>query len=299
MITSPQNDKLKEIRRLQRRPEDRFVAEGEDLVAAAEQAGWPAVYRLEAGVDVEPALLDAVSGLGSGTRVIGVYERRYAAPGGPLCVALWGVRDPGNVGAVLRSALAFGAASVALGPDCADPFGPKAVRASMGAIFALPVARVDDPADLPGARIGLAARTGAPLTGPLDGPVTIVVGAERTGLPGDVLAACNAVAHIPIASESLNAAMAATVALYEVTRGRAPACAGRASTADSRIAATADPATTADTTDPADPGAATPAAGEDPTPDTRTTADPGAVADVLAEPAPPASNPRIARVSAS
>jgi len=179
MITSPQNDKLKEIRRLQRHPEDRFVAEGEDLVAAAEQAGWPAVYRLEAGVDVDPALLDAVSGLGSGTRILGVYERRYTAPAGPLVAALWGVRDPGNVGAVLRSALAFGAASVALGPDCADPFGPKAVRASMGAIFKLPVARVDDPADLPGVLIGLAARTGAALTGPLDGPVTILVGAEH------------------------------------------------------------------------------------------------------------------------
>src|SRR6185436_7282931 len=189
MITSPQNDKLKEIRRLQRRPESRFVAEGEDLVAAAEKAGWPALYRLEAGVDVEPALLDAVSGLGSGTRVIGVYERRYVAPAGPLCVALWGVRDPGNVGAVLRSALAFGASSVALGPDCADPYGPKAVRASMGAIFALPVARVDDPSALPGRVVGLAAR------------------AE--------------VAHIPIAGDSLNAAMAATVALYEATRGQA------------------------------------------------------------------------------
>src|SRR3954465_2038897 len=89
MITSPQNDKLKEIRRLNRRREARFVAEGEDLLAAADAAGWPAVYRLEAGVDVEPALLDEVSALGSGTRVIGVYERRYGAPAGPLCVALW------------------------------------------------------------------------------------------------------------------------------------------------------------------------------------------------------------------
>ena len=307
MITSPQNDKLKEIRRLQRRPESRFVAEGEDLVAAAEKAGWPAVYRLEAGVDVEPALLDAVSGLGSGTRVIGVYERRYVAPAGPLCVALWGVRDPGNVGAVLRSALAFGATSVALGPDCADPFGPKAVRASMGAIFALPVARVDDLADLPGARIGLAARTGAALTGPLDGPLTIVVGAERTGLPDDVLAACDAIAHIPIASESLNAAMAATVALYEVTRGRAPVTADPASPADTRTdaaGAAADPATAA-SADPAATAATATAAttaddpADDPTPDTRTTADPGAVADVLAESPLPASNAGIARVGAS
>ncbi len=291
MITSPQNDKLREIRRLQRHPDDRFVAEGEDLVAAAEQAGWPAVYRLEAGVDVDPALLDAVSGLGSGTRVLGVYERRYAAPAGPLCVALWGVRDPGNVGAVLRSALAFGATSVALGPDCADPFGPKAVRASMGAIFALPVARVDDPTELPGAKIGLAARTGAPLTGPLDGPVTVLVGAERTGLPDDVLAVCDAVAHIPIASESLNAAMAATVALYEVTRGRAPAAADLASTLDTHA--------TGDTWTTADPGAAATAAGPASTPDTRTAADPRAVADVLAESPPRASNARIARVGAS
>jgi RNA methyltransferase, TrmH family len=225
MITSLHNDKLKEIRRLQRHADERFVAEGEDLVAAAEQAGWTPVYRLEAGVDVEPALLDAVSALGSGTRVIGVYERRSAAPAGPLCVALWGVRDPGNVGTVVRSALAFGAASVALGPDCADPYGPKAVRASMGAIFALPVARVDDPSALPGRIVGLAARTGAPLSGPLDGDTTILVGAERTGLPDAVLAACDEVAHIPIAGDSLNAAMAATVALYEATRGQAPGAA--------------------------------------------------------------------------
>jgi RNA methyltransferase, TrmH family len=219
MITSPHNDKLKEIRRLMRRREERFVAEGEDLVAAAEAAGWPAVYRLEAGVDVAPELLDEVSSLGSGTRVLAVYERREApAATGPLCLALWGVRDPGNVGTVLRAALAFGAASVALGPDCADPFSPKAVRASMGAIFAMPVARASDPAELPGTRVALAARAGAPLVGPVEQPATLLIGAERTGLPDHVLAACDRVAHIPIASESLNAAMAATVALYEATR---------------------------------------------------------------------------------
>jgi RNA methyltransferase, TrmH family len=221
MITSPHNEKLKEIRRLMRRREERFVAEGEDLVTAADEAGWPAVYRLEAGVDVAPGLLDEVSSLGSGTRVVAVYERRYApAPAGPLCLALWGVRDPGNVGTVLRAALAFGAASVALGPDCADPFAPKAVRASMGAIFAMPVARVSDPPELPGARIGLAARGGEPLAGPLEEPTTLIVGAERAGLPDEVAAGCDRLAHIPIATESLNAAMAATVALYEATRGR-------------------------------------------------------------------------------
>jgi RNA methyltransferase, TrmH family len=216
VITSPHNDKLKEVRRLQRRRERRFVAEGEDLLAAAAQAGWPAVYELRADVDVEAALLDGVSGLGSGTRALGVFEQRWGAVSGPLCVALWGVHDPGNVGTVLRGALAFGAASVGIGPETADPFGPKAVRASMGAIFAMPVARVASVAQLPGPRVALVAAGGEPLRGPLEG--TLVVGAERAGLPDDVVAACDAVAHIPIAGDSLNAAMAATIALYESTR---------------------------------------------------------------------------------
>jgi len=229
-ITSSHNDKLKEIRRLARRRsrEDasRFVAEGEDLVAAAAAAGWDPVVLLTAagsglaGDEVEPALLEAVSGLGSGSRQIGVYEQRWAAPSGPLCVALWGVGDPGNVGTILRSARAFGASSVALGPGCADPFGPKAVRASMGAIFEMAVARVSSADELPGERVGLVGHTGDPLSGAAAGDLTVLLGAERTGLPSDIVASCDRVAHIPIATESLNVAMAATIALYELTRGR-------------------------------------------------------------------------------
>jgi len=227
VITSPHNPKLKELRRLGRRRDGRFVAEGEDLLAAADAAGWPPRARFVAagsgldGEEVEPAVLARVSALGSGTRAIGVYDERWSAPLGPRCVALWGVGDPGNVGTVVRSALAFGAGSVALGPNCADPFGPKAVRASMGAIFGVPLARVDDVTELPGERVALVARAGEPLRG-VGGngiePVSLVVGAERTGVPDDVVAACDRVAHIPIASESLNAAMAATVALYELSR---------------------------------------------------------------------------------
>jgi TrmH family RNA methyltransferase len=216
VITSPHNDKLKEVRRLQRRSEGRFVAEGEDLLQAAADAGWPAVYELRADVDVEAALLDGVSGLGSGTRALGVYKQRWAKPTGPLCVALWGVHDPGNVGTVLRSAAAFGAASVAIGPDTADPFGPKAVRASMGAIFSMPVARVASVAQLPAPRTALVVGGGDVLRGP--GAGTLVVGAEREGLPDEVVAACDRAARIEIAGDSLNAAMAAAIALYEWTR---------------------------------------------------------------------------------
>jgi RNA methyltransferase, TrmH family len=220
MITSHHNQLLKDIRRLHRKREDgRFVAEGEDLVAAAEAAGWQPVVRLRAGVDVEAEALAKVSSLGSGTRELAVYEERWAQPSGPVCVALWGVKDPGNVGTVLRSARAFGAASVAIGPGTADPFGTKAVRASMGAIFEVPVARVEDLVALPAPRVALVAREGEPLAGPAGG--TLVVGAEREGLPAEVVAACDEVRHIAIHSESLNAAMAATVALYEWTRVRA------------------------------------------------------------------------------
>jgi TrmH family RNA methyltransferase len=219
VITSPHNEKLKEVRRLQRRRERRFVAEGEDLLRAAADAGWPAAYELRADIDVEQALLDRVSALGSGTRAIGVYEQRWAAQAtGPLCVALWGVHDPGNVGTVLRSAHAFGAACVAIGPDTADPFGPKAVRASMGAIFSVPVARVASVAQLPAPRVALVPSGGDVMRGRATG--TLVVGAERDGLPHDVVAACDAAMRIEIAGDSLNAAMAATIGLYEWTRVR-------------------------------------------------------------------------------
>jgi TrmH family RNA methyltransferase len=231
-ITSQHNPRLKELRKLQRRRErDRsglFLAEGEDLIAAAEAAGSQVVegYRATGTAigganfeDVDPGLLASVSTLGSGTRVIGVYEQRFVAPTGPLCLCLWGVGDPGNVGTVLRAALAFGAASVALGPGCADPHSPKAVRASMGAIFAVGLARVSDVSELPGERVALVAGAGEPLSQMGESrPVTLLVGAERDGLPDEVVAACGRVAHIPIASESLNAAMAATVGLYEMTR---------------------------------------------------------------------------------
>jgi TrmH family RNA methyltransferase len=220
VITSHHNQLLKDVRRLHRRRDGgRFVAEGEDLVAAADAAGWTPVVRLRAGVDVDADALAKVSSLGSGTRELAVYEERWAQPAGPVCVALWGIKDPGNVGTVLRSARAFGAACVAIGPNTADPFGTKAVRASMGAIFEVPVARVEDLSALPGPRVALVAREGEPLSGPAKG--TLVVGAEREGLPADVVAACDEVRHIPIESESLNAAMAATVALYEWNRVRA------------------------------------------------------------------------------
>ena len=209
MITSADNDKLKTIRKLQqkrwRTKLGLFSAEGEDLV------GPNPVFLLRAGVDVEPELLDAVSTLGSGTRVIGVYKQRWAEPTGDLLVYLHGVEDPGNVGTIIRSAHALADATVVLGPGSADPYSPKAVRASMGSIFDRPPARASID-DLDGHKVALSA-TAEQVLGELNAtrPVVLVLGSERGELPAGLQAV-----RIPVHADSLNVAMAATVALYEV-----------------------------------------------------------------------------------
>jgi RNA methyltransferase, TrmH family len=229
-ITSSHNQRLKQIRKLRMRRRERekaglFVAEGEDLLQAADAAGWEPVERYAAagsglpGIEVDAKLLNAASGLGSGTRTLAVYRERWLQkPQGPLCVCLHGVHDPGNVGAILRSAEAFGASSVAIGPGTADPFSPKAVRAGMGAIFAVPVARASATKDLPGRTVALVAGAGIPLDELEPQDTALLVGAEREGLPDDITRQADVIAHIPIQTHSLNAAMATTVALYEVTR---------------------------------------------------------------------------------
>jgi TrmH family RNA methyltransferase len=226
MISSPQNEKLKLVRRLRERKhrerEGLFASEGEDLIEAGLAAGAELHLLLSAagsglasrwgGEEVEPQLLAAVSSLGSGTRAIAVWPRRWSGSPAAPCVYLHGVADPGNVGTVVRTAHALLDTPVALGPDCADPFSPKAVRASMGSIFARPPlrARVEE---TPPPRAALVAHGGAGLDA-LERAATLCLGAERAGLPPEVLAACEVEATIPLragAAESLNVAAAAAI----------------------------------------------------------------------------------------
>jgi TrmH family RNA methyltransferase len=229
LITSPHNEKLKQIRKLrshrERERSGLFVVEGEDLVAAAQAAGAEPELVLVAGRDVEPELLGAVSTLGSGARVIGVYRQRWSQAGGELSVYLHGVGDPGNVGAIIRAAHALSDGPVVLGPGCADPHSPKAVRASMGSVFARPPARAEL-GEVTAAKLALDGRADATLAEvEIEPPVVICLGAERDGLPPAVSASLDASARIPMrpdGPDSLNVAMAATVALYELGR-RMPA----------------------------------------------------------------------------
>jgi len=174
------------------------------------------VFR--AGEDVEAELLAKISTMAHPPRVMALF-RRDSLPRGvePVCLALWHVADPGNVGTLLRSADAFGA-SLALSPGCADVTGPKTLRASAGAVFRVPTAGFDEAR---GRRIALVAHEGRLLAKiEHEVPITFVLGAERDGLPDDVVAACDETASIAITphAESLNVAMAGTIALYEFRR---------------------------------------------------------------------------------
>jgi len=236
VITSAANPRLRLVRRLDsRRQRERlglFVCEGEDLVSAALDAGLEPV---EALVDAErpalldrlarhelvaPALLADVVSLAHPPRVVAVF-RRADLPRGPLPpvgLALWHVGDPGNIGTLVRAADALGPAFIALSSGSADPVGPKAARAAMGAVFRVPLLRFED---APRPWVALVPRGGWRLAEMELGPgVTFVLGSERDGLPEDVLAACDERASIPLAgdAESLNVAMAGTIALYERVR---------------------------------------------------------------------------------
>lgn len=225
MITSRDNETLKLVRKLlgQRKHRDEtglFAAEGEDLVEAASGAGIEPVHVLVAGETVEEELLARVSTLPHPARAIGVY-RRADLPTGmrSTCLALWRLSDPGNVGTLLRTADAFGA-SVALSEGCADPTSTKALRASAGAVFRTPVVPWDA---RPGRCVALVAHGGAPLSeAELTPPVTLLVGAERAGLPNEQVTQCHkATIAVADGAESLNVAAAGAIALYEASRAGA------------------------------------------------------------------------------
>src|SRR6476619_2360834 len=184
MISSKDNPTLKLVRALQRKKErdetGLFACEGEDLCDAALEAGIEPVELLVAGENVEAELLAGVSTLPHPPRAIGVF-RRSDLPVGlrDTCLALWQLADPGNVGTLIRTADAFGAA-VVLSDGCADPTSPKALRASAGSIWRVPLGTWTD---IRGTRVALEAHRGEPLSSlELAGPVTFLLGAERDGL---------------------------------------------------------------------------------------------------------------------
>ena len=233
MIKSNQNEKLKLVRKLRdrkhREREGLFATEGEDLLEAGLVAGAEPRFVLVAagsgleGNEVEPDLLADVSSLGSGTRVIAVWGRPQLSPDtGDNCVQpcfyLQGVGDPGNVGTIVRTVDALIGGSLVLGPGCADPYSPKAIRASMGSIFSAPPVQAGLEATRE-PRVALVAHGGQELD-MLSGAATVCLGAEREGLPDTVVAQCAHKVTIPLregGAESLNVAAAAAIAAQRIS----------------------------------------------------------------------------------
>lgn len=239
MITSKDNQQIKDLKKLQekrfRMRRKQFVAEGEDLIGAALAAGWVPdrifhapdapewISEQPSAWAVEYDVLADASGLGSGTRAIAVFDEVEPADDpeiGELALYVEGASDPGNVGTLIRSAAAFADSPVLLAAGCAEPWSPKALRAGMGATFAQPPV-VD--AVLPDSGATIVALDGsgdiAIADVEVEGPVVVCVGAEREGLSNETLDRADLIACIPMLEtgpESLNVAMAATVALYQL-----------------------------------------------------------------------------------
>lgn len=192
-ITSRHNPLLKRFREAIREHKEEIAIEGPKAVADAVAHGWKAISVLERGVDVSEEAFDSITETKNPQHVIGLFERPRAtaaeilARRDTIAVALDGVQDPGNVGTIVRLAAAFDAAGVLLLPGCADAFGAKAIRASVGAILTVPVARVSTQ-ELLDARIPLVATA---LHGTSDEPpaqnAVLVFGNEGAGVSEEVL----------------------------------------------------------------------------------------------------------------
>ncbi len=250
MITSRANGRVKAARALgeakERKRTGLFADEGEDALRTALAAG---IAPVEAFVDDDLGsdriadelaaagtlvlrctadVMAAVSSLSHASRAVGVFRANDLprlvrdSPAAAVGLQLYGVSDPGNLGTLLRSAHGLGPAHVALAEGCADPLSPRSVRASMGALYEVPVIVLSEAPPL--AVVALDARAGQTLAELAPAPpIAFALGGERTGLPREIAAAADALARIPLAegAESLNVAIAGALALYELRRGGA------------------------------------------------------------------------------
>lgn len=256
MITSTQNQKIKWVRLLQRQAQARqddsvFVAEGVRLVEEAFQAGWDAelvlftaglsargqaivkgfAERGSAVEEVSPGVFEAVSETMTPQGILAVIRLSSQLLPEPLNFVLIAdeIRDPGNLGSILRSAAAAGAQAVFLTPGSAGPFSPKVVRSAMGAHFRLHLASLDWPAIqerivASSLFVVVAAAGAGSVYTEFDfhRPLAIIIGGEAEGAGPQAHALANTRVNIPMArnTESLNAAAAAAILLFEVVRQR-------------------------------------------------------------------------------
>lgn len=255
MITSPQNPKLKIVRALQGRPKERreesaFLAEGARLIEEALAANWPIRFALyssalsergqelvgklkKSGLDIDEVsgdLLQAASETETSQGILAVLELdTLPLPASPNFVLIPDqIRDPGNLGTLIRTAAAAGVEAVLLPPETADAFAPKVVRAGMGAHFRLPVHsmewdEIEQVCKPAGLQVFLADMNGHSCwETDFRDPLVLIVGGEAQGASERARAMTDTCVSIPMPGkmESLNAGMAGAVLMFEVVRQR-------------------------------------------------------------------------------
>lgn len=240
-ITSPHNPTLKLIRSLaekkHRQEHGLFVAEGSNVLARAREQGWEPEYLLTttsaepwgkaALMRVDEKIMGQVSAQKNPPGVIGVFRQRWGAvkPEG-LWVALEDMRDPGNLGTIIRTSDAAGVQGIILAGQSCDPFSPDCVRATMGSIFAMPLVRLEQKPFLdllrqwPGESVGTHLKATESYRRSYKAPTLLVMGSEGKGLSEEASAACSTLVRIPMkgGAESLNVAIATGLMLFEAQR---------------------------------------------------------------------------------
>jgi TrmH family RNA methyltransferase len=239
-ITSLQNPQIKLIRSLAdkkaRREHGLFVAEGLQMLERALGLGW----RPEALVATKPQhlwddvkalivsdkLMGEISGQNNPLSVLATFKQRFQPHPGKegTWLALEEIRDPGNLGTIIRTADAASTAGIILVGDCCDPYSPECVRATTGSIFAMPIVRmpqkqfVEFANGWPGESVATVMGAKADYRRSYKSPALVLLGSESRGLSSEILAACRTKVSIPMRRgvESLNVAAAAALLLYQV-----------------------------------------------------------------------------------
>jgi TrmH family RNA methyltransferase len=228
-ISSRQNVWFKRLREAIHDHAEEIVIEGPKPVADAVAAGWTPIKIFTRGVDFTEALFDALAETKSPQNVIGLFHRPHAAleqlfvRESSIVIALDGVQDPGNVGTIVRLASAFDANGIVLLPGCADPFGPKAIRSSAGAILTVPIvaASVDELLERGWPIVAADARGEA--ADPPTQKTVLAFGSEGSGLSPALLTAARTIAiRMSPRIESLNVATSAAILLARSYELRSP-----------------------------------------------------------------------------
>ena len=242
IITSPHNPTIKLIRSLaekrHRQEAGLFVTEGDKVLARARAEGWEPEYLLStvpaepwgkaALMRVDEKMMGSVSAQNNPPRQIGVFRQRWAETATPegVWVALEDMRDPGNLGTIIRTADAAGAKGVILAGQSCDPWAPDCVRATMGSIFGVPLIPMEQKAFLdfirqwPGESVGTHLKASESYRRPYKAPTLLVMGSEGRGLTAEATEACSTLVRIPMkgGAESLNVAIATGLMLFEAQK---------------------------------------------------------------------------------